>query len=1199
MKKALKRGLSLLLAITIIFSSAYVGLSEVDFDKIDFREFFAVKAKAASESDLTFTLSSDGTYYSVTDCDTSASGSLTIPATYNGKPVTSIGDRAFEDRTSLTSITIPDSVTYIDDDAFRGCKGLTSIDVDESNEHYSSADDVLFNKNKTKLICYPAGRTNTSYSIPNSVTSIGYYAFEYCTSLTSIAIPDSVTYIGFCAFNECTSLVFVTIPDSVTYIDDDAFNDCTSLTSITIPDSVISIGYAAFASCENLMCVTISDSITSIDEWTFGNCTSLTSVTIPDSVTSIGDNAFYNCTSLSDVYYGGTEDDWGNISIGSSNSCLTNATIHYHEHKLRYDGVCVYCGDAPLYTYRKELSNIIITGYDGSEEDIIIPSSIKGYPVTEIAYGAFMYKSFNSVVIPEGVRIIGSDAFKGGRINSIVIPHSVNSIHGGGLDTSNYTDVFYVGWESGWEYIYNDVFYDQDGNIVYEVDVHYRCRVENIGTCVSGLTTTYTCPDCSESLSYTTKQEHDFIDGRCSVCYLKEELLVESSHPYENNLNKEYVISKPNAKSITIVFSDDTELENSYDTLYIYDKNDILVGTYTGTTLQEKAITVTGDSVKIVLETDHSVTKYGFKVVDVVAEFENCSHSKQVVEGKIDPTCTESGMSGNTYCDYCDELIKASQWVSSLGHNYSTEYTIDKEATCTEDGSKSHYCIVCGDKTDVTVIEATGHSYGEWIVALEPTCTEDGSRSKTCPGCGDVVTEEISATGHINTMWVTEKEPTCSEEGYKDLYCLDCTELIDTESIPVTEHDFDEWYIDVYPSCTEDGSEYRQCKVCKYREEGIMLATGHFNTYWVTKVEPTCTETGYKELFCDVCSKAIDSESIPATGHNYSTEWTIDLAPTCTEAGSKSHHCTVCDDKTDVTAIASLGHDFKIISTAEEHPHTISYKCSRCIETKQETSTSATCAVCNFSYTNIDSATCKITGYIGSADSFVIPANISGRAVTTTTTGAFKNNTTLTSVRIENGVQGLGSLAFLGCKSLSKIVIPESVTSIGANAFYNCASDFTIYCYGDTYAMQYAIDNSLNYVVMDIGETENSRIDYDNELIFVSEKCITSLDDILYVPSTGMAFAEASHIAGNYEFLGTGSIVTVFDGSDISSEYTIVVEGDINGDSVCDGLDVAQIALASNGHENLDGAYAMAADTNYDNMVDVNDYQSIVNKAVA
>ena len=175
----------------------------------------------------------------------------------------------------------------------------------------------------------PAGLTE--YTIPNSVTKIGWSAFYSCTSLTRVTIPDSVTSIGNDAFNSCTSLTSVTIPDSVTSIGDEVFTNCSSLkafygkfasadnrclivdgvlnsfapaglTQYTIPDSVTSIGKEVFYGCKSLTSITIPDSVTEIGGYAFQNCISLTSVTIPDSVTSIGAAAFYYCTSLTRVY---------------------------------------------------------------------------------------------------------------------------------------------------------------------------------------------------------------------------------------------------------------------------------------------------------------------------------------------------------------------------------------------------------------------------------------------------------------------------------------------------------------------------------------------------------------------------------------------------------------------------------------------------------------------------------------------------------------------------------------------------------------------------------------------------------------------------------------------------------------------------------------------------------------------------------
>ncbi|MDD6061887.1 MAG: leucine-rich repeat domain-containing protein [Oscillospiraceae bacterium] len=164
--------------------------------------------------------------------------SVTIPDS-----VTSIGEHAFTGCFRLTSVTIPDSVTSIGDDAFSGCTSLTSITVKEGNPKYSSDEyGVLLNKGKTLLIQYPVGNTRTSYTIPDSVTSIGDVAFCACTSLTSVTIPDSVTSIGYSAFYECTSLTSVTIGDSVTSIGYWVFAYCSSLNYVHIPDSVTDIG---------------------------------------------------------------------------------------------------------------------------------------------------------------------------------------------------------------------------------------------------------------------------------------------------------------------------------------------------------------------------------------------------------------------------------------------------------------------------------------------------------------------------------------------------------------------------------------------------------------------------------------------------------------------------------------------------------------------------------------------------------------------------------------------------------------------------------------------------------------------------------------------------------------------------------------------------------------------------------------------
>ncbi|MBO5716938.1 MAG: leucine-rich repeat protein [Alistipes sp.] len=204
-------------------------------------------------------------------------------------PVTSIGNKAFFDCSSLTSITIPERVTSIGDFAFHGCSSLTSINIPNS---VTSIGEYAFEWCSSL----------TSINIPNSVTSIGHETFAYCESLTSITIGNGVTSIGYGAFAYCSSLKSITIPNSVTSIGGSAFYNCSSLTSITIPESVTSIGSEAFAGCSSLISLTIPNSVTGIGDYAFYDCSNLTSITIPESVTSIGYGAFSYCNSLTSVY---------------------------------------------------------------------------------------------------------------------------------------------------------------------------------------------------------------------------------------------------------------------------------------------------------------------------------------------------------------------------------------------------------------------------------------------------------------------------------------------------------------------------------------------------------------------------------------------------------------------------------------------------------------------------------------------------------------------------------------------------------------------------------------------------------------------------------------------------------------------------------------------------------------------------------
>ena len=354
--------------------------------------------------------------------------------TFDGD-VTAIGDWAFYDCTSLTSVNIPDSVTSIGNNAFQNCYSLTSVNIPDSVTTIGdyafyqcySLTSVTIGNSVTEIgkSAFQNCDSLTSVNIPDSVTTIGDFAFDGCTSLTEFSgkftsedgrcliidgilyffapyglneytIPDSITSIGERAFSDCTSLTSVNIPDSVTTIGNFAFCHCDSLTSITIPDSVTTIGYSAFEYCYSLTSVNIPDSVTTIGERAFISCTSLTSVNIPDSVTSIGESAFRDCTSLTSVNIPDSVTSIGRSAFYECDS-LTSVTIGdsvttIGDHAFRYctSLTSVYC----KATTPPTLSGPSVFDANGSGRKIYVPAgSVNAYK------SAYDWKDYSSDIL--------------------------------------------------------------------------------------------------------------------------------------------------------------------------------------------------------------------------------------------------------------------------------------------------------------------------------------------------------------------------------------------------------------------------------------------------------------------------------------------------------------------------------------------------------------------------------------------------------------------------------------------------------------------------------------------------------------------------------------------------------------------------------------------------------------------------------
>ena len=321
-----------------------------------------------------------------------------------------ICNHAFAD-CSLPNIAIPDSVTDIGDYAFEYCCSLSNMVIPNS---VTSIGDYAF---------YGC-RSLSNIVIPDSVTKIGDYTFSVCSSLSKIAIPDSVTDIGDYAFEYCCSLSNMVIPNSVTSIGDYAFYGCRSLSNIVIPDSVTKIGDYTFSVCSSLSKIVIPNSVTKIGDYAFSDCSSLSKIVIPNSVTKIGDYAFSDCSSLSKIVIPDSVTDIGDYAF--AHCSLSNIAIPDSVTAIGY-GAFSGC---------RSLSNIVIPdsvtkigdytfSVCSSLSKIAIPDS-----VTDIGDYAFEYcSSLSNIVIPNSVTSIGAYAFYGCRsLSKIVIPDSVTTI---------------------------------------------------------------------------------------------------------------------------------------------------------------------------------------------------------------------------------------------------------------------------------------------------------------------------------------------------------------------------------------------------------------------------------------------------------------------------------------------------------------------------------------------------------------------------------------------------------------------------------------------------------------------------------------------------------------------------------------------------------------------------------------------------
>ncbi|MCR5782408.1 MAG: leucine-rich repeat domain-containing protein, partial [Clostridia bacterium] len=784
--------------------------------------------------------------------------------------VTSIGGYAFENCSELTSVTIGRGLAEIGDDAFFGCTGLESIEVSADNRKYHSSGNCVIETEPKMLIL---GSENSIIPDDGTVTSIGDHAFHGCAGLTDITIPDSVTTIGNFAFKGCTGLTSIIIPGSVTSIGasepvysnqpweeeviaSGAFCGCTGLTSVTIKNGVKSIGWFAFSGCTGLTGVNIPGSVTSIDDYAFSGCTGLTAVTLQDGIETIGSYGFSGCTGLAGVTIPGSVKS---ISESAFSGCtgLISVNIAYGVKSIEkrafygciglrsinipgsvasigsteavYNSQEIYGDEAQPYWKSRVVDSGAFSGCTGLTS-VTIDNGVKS-----IGWFTFYRCSgLTSVTIPDSVTNLCSFAFKGCTgLTSITIPGSVTSIGAGG---------------PVYEYI------DDGGPYSYEIDsgvfsgctglksVTIRDGVRSIGC--------YAFCGCTGIKSITIPDSVSFMGvSAFSGCTGLESAVLPKNIELVNRS----------------VFEGCTGLAgiNIPDSVKT-------IGGYTFRNCTGLKSVIIPDSVTFIANSAFE----GAGIKDIWIPEETTRIGEAAFKNCTDVTI--HGVEGSYAQTYAKayNIPFSTESVPAENQSYGAWMKLN-------DAQHQRVCI-----DDPSIIEIMDHVWDDGVITCAASCTEAGTKTYTCGVCGAKKTEKIAATGHAYGSWTklndTKHQRICAN---------------DASHKETADHIWDNGSITTVATCTTAGTKTYTCSVCGAKKTETIMATGHAYGSW-TKLN----DTKHQRICANDASHTETADHIWDNG-------SITTVATCTAAGTKTYTCSVCGAKKTET-IAATGHAY-------------------------------------------------------------------------------------------------------------------------------------------------------------------------------------------------------------------------------------------------------------------------------------------------
>ena len=309
---------------------------------------------------------------------------VVVPASYNGLPVIEIGYTAFAGFADMKSVSLPASVKTIGEAAFRGCTSLESITVRGKSESYATEDGILFNSAKTELVAYPAGRKNGAYTLPQSVDTVGRYAFYASANLKNLTLTNSVKTIAKDAFSYSTGLEKIVLSEQVSEIPEDAFAYCVNLQSVSIPGGVTTVKSRAFL-----------------------NCTGLTSLRVGKSVAAIEERAFEGCGKLVEIY------NFSNLELEKGARAYGDVALYAREIYTDYTQPSKLSQTNDGYSFYQGEDGAVLLGYTGGEAKLVLPKDYDGENYELHPYAFYRNATLTELTIPDGVTVIGGRAFFG------------------------------------------------------------------------------------------------------------------------------------------------------------------------------------------------------------------------------------------------------------------------------------------------------------------------------------------------------------------------------------------------------------------------------------------------------------------------------------------------------------------------------------------------------------------------------------------------------------------------------------------------------------------------------------------------------------------------------------------------------------------------------------------------------------------